>query len=167
MNLQYALDHLAILNRYAAYTYAVDCADEEAYLDCFTQDAIVDLASFKVAWARAGDALRQFADEKGLVRGAENLRKSVGVVNFHHITANVFVRSIEGNRAQGSAYFVVFSPDEGKVEHYGRYEDELIKCSDGVWRFKTRQDVALYERDHMPKIAAQDSRVSRHSGDES
>ena len=152
MNLQYALDHLAILNRYAAYTYAVDGADEDGYLDCFTEDAVVDLSSFKIAWARAGEALRQFADENGIVRGAENLRKSVGAVNFHHITANVLVRAIDGDRAQGSAYFVVFTRDEGKIEHYGRYEDELRKCADGQWRFSVRRDIAIYERDHALTI---------------
>lgn len=147
MNQQYTLDHLAILNRYAAYTYAVDCADEKGYLDCFTPDAIVDISSFKIAWAAMGDALRCFADENGIVRGAENLRKSVGVVKFHHVTANVLVHSIDDDHARGSAYFVVFTPDGGKIEHYGRYDDELVKCDDGEWRFRVRRDIAIYERD--------------------
>jgi SnoaL-like domain len=152
MDLQYALDHLAILNRYSAYTYAVDQADVTAFLDCFTADAEMDISSFKVAWANAGDALRKFADANGVVKGAGQLAKSVGAVNLHHLTANILVRSIEGNRARGSAYFVVFSPDEGKVEHYGRYEDELLKCEDGQWRISKRHDVALYERDHHTPV---------------
>jgi hypothetical protein len=51
-------------------------------------------------------------------------------------------------RAQGAAYFIVFTPDEGRIEHYGRYEDELARCPDCRWRFSSRVDIALYERDH-------------------
>ena len=148
MNLQYALDHLSILNRYAAYTYAVDSGNVEDFLDCFTPDGTMDISSFEVAWRSAREAFRRFADERGIIRGAENLRKSVGFVRFHHITANVLVRAIESDRAQGAAYFIVFTPDEGHNEHYGRYEDELDRCPDGKWRFSCRIDIALYERDH-------------------
>ena len=149
MDLQYALDHLAILNRYSAYTYAVDTVDRNAFADCFTPDAKVDISSFKLAWKSAGDAFLEFSDENGIVHGAENLRKSVGFVQMHHVTANVLVRSIDGDHATGSAYFVVFTPDEGKIEHYGRYDDDLLRCSDGIWRFSRRDDIAIYERDHV------------------
>lgn len=155
MDLQYALDHLAILNRYSAYTYAVDSGNGDDYLNCFTPDAVVDISSFKIAWANAGDALRQFADEQGVIRGVDNLRKSVALLNFHHVTANVIVHAIDGNHARGSAYFIVFTPDEGKIEHYGRYEDELVRCDDGQWRFGKRLDIALYERDHRMQIAGE------------
>jgi SnoaL-like domain len=148
MNLQHTIDHLAILNRYAAYTYAVDSGNVKDFQECFTPDATMDISSFKIAWKSAAEAFRKFADASGIVRGAENLGKSVGFVRFHHVTANVLIRSIDGNRAKGAAYFVVFSPDEGKIEHYGRYEDELVRCSDGIWRFSSRLDIALYERDH-------------------
>jgi len=148
MNLQYALDHLSILNRYAAYTYAVDSGNVDDFLDCFTPDATMDISSFRVAWRSAPEAFRRFADEQGIIRGAENLRKTVGFVRFHHVTANVLVRGIATDRAQGAAYFIVFTPDEGRIEHYGRYEDELLRCPDGKWRFSSRVDIALYEREH-------------------
>jgi hypothetical protein len=148
LNVQHALDHLSILNRYAAYTYAVDSGNVKDFLDCFTPDATMDISSFHVAWRSAREAFRQFTDEHGIIRGAENLGKSVGFVRFHHLTANVLVRAIEADRAQGAAYFIVFTADQGRIEHYGRYEDELVRCSDGQWRFSSRIDIALYERDH-------------------
>lgn len=152
MDLQYALDHLAILNRYAAYTYAVDGGLVDDFLDCFTPDGMMDVSSFTIARRSAPEVFKSFCDEHGVARGAANLRKSVGVVRLHHISSNVLVRSIDGDKATGSAYFVVFTPDEGKIEHYGRYEDELVRCADGKWRFSARVDVALYERDHVIQL---------------
>jgi SnoaL-like domain len=153
MNLQYALDHLAILNRYAAYTYAVDAADLAGFLDCFTPDGYTDVSSFTTARRTAPEAFRKMAGDDGVIRGHANLAKTVGFVRMHHLTANILVKSIDGDRATGSAYFVVFSPDEGKIEHYGRYEDELRRCADGQWRFASRIDIALYEREHVLPVA--------------
>lgn len=150
MDLRHVLDHLAILNLYAAYAYAVDNANAEDLLDCYTPDAVADFSSFAVARKAAPEAFDAFCDQAGVIRGAENLRKSVGVAAFHHVCANVLVRSIAGDRADSSAYFVVFTPENGAVEHYGRYDDELTRCRDGKWRIARRVAVARYERDHAP-----------------
>jgi hypothetical protein len=154
MNSQQVVDHLLILNRYAAYAYAVDTNDGDAYADCYTVDGWTDISSFKTVPRLAAAGLLSFMDERGVIKGRENLRKSASIVKLHHLIANVFIRSIEGDRARGSAYFVVFAPDDGRVEHYGRYEDELVRCPDGQWRLASRVDVALYERDRpLPPLA--------------
>jgi hypothetical protein len=154
MNPQQVVDHLLILNRYAAYAHAVDTNDGDAYADCYTPDGWTDISSFKTVPKLAAAGLLSFMDERGVIKGRENLRKSASIVKLHHLIANVFIRSIEGDRARGSAYFVVFAPDDGRVEHYGRYEDELVRCPDGQWRLASRVDVALYERDRpLPPLA--------------
>lgn len=154
MDLQYALDHLAILNLYAAYAHAVDANDGDAYADCYTADGWTDISSFRTARELARTGQLSFADEKGVIRGRDNLRKAGNLVQLHHLIGNVLVRGIEGDRATCSAYFIVFAPDDGRVEHYGRYESELVRCEDGGWRFASHVDVALYERDRLPPLAS-------------
>jgi hypothetical protein len=154
MDSQQLADHLLILNRYAAYAHAVDTNDGDAYADCYAADGWTDISSFKTVSKLAEAGLLSFMDQRGIIRGRENLRKSASLVKLHHVTANVFIRSIDGDRARGSAHFVVFAPDDGRVEHYGRYEDELMRCPDGQWRIVSRVDVALYERDRpLPPLA--------------
>jgi hypothetical protein len=147
---QQALDHLEILNLYATYTYAVDEMDIDGFVECFISDATIDLSSFVIARRRHGDAVfGQFLDEHGVARGRENLRKLVSTeLGFHHATTNIRIEFPEPDRARGTAYFVVFTKDEGRIEHYGRYEDDLMRCDDSKWRFSSRVDVAIYERDH-------------------
>ena len=153
MNLQYALDHLAILNLYATYAHAVDANDGDAYADCYRRrvDGHLEL---RVARELAQTGQLSFADEKGVIRGRDNLRKAGTLVQLHHLIGNVLVRGIEGDRATCSAYFIVFAPDDGRVEHYGRYESELVRCEDTGWRFASHVDVALYERDRLPPLAS-------------
>src|SRR5262245_49731463 len=134
MNLQDALDHLAILNLYAKYAHAVDANDGDTYADCYTEDGWTDISSFRVASELARSGQFDFIDERGVIRGRENLRKAGKLVKLHHVIGNVLVRQIIGDRAKCSAYFTVFAPDDGRVEHYGRYESELVRCSDGRWR---------------------------------
>ena len=158
MELQEAADRLSILDRYAAYAHAIDTNQGDAFVDCFTADGWMDISGFETTERLADAGLLTFADEQGVVRGEENLRTSVEVVNsvlgLHHLIGNVLIRSIEGDRARTSAYFVVFASDDGRVEHYGRYEDELMRCEDGEWRFASHVDGALYERDRELPPAA-------------
>lgn len=159
-HIQYALDHLAILNRYAAYTYAVDSVDADGYADCFTEDGVNDLSGFRAIMDLPKKAtFWELANEKGIVTGPDNLRRMVKLgfppFHAHHVTANILIRSIEGDTAKGSAYFVVFTLDQGRIEHFGRYEDELRRCADGQWRFSSRIDRAFYERDRKAEKAAQ------------
>jgi hypothetical protein len=154
MSPDYARDHLMILNRYAAYAHAVDTQDADAYADCYTHDGWTDLSSFKTVKKLAAAGLLGFMDDDGVVRGRDNLRESGKLVKLHHMIGNVFVRSIAGGRARCSAYFIVFAPDDGLVEHYGRYDDELVRCLDGQRRFESHVDIAIYERDRpLPPLA--------------
>ncbi len=154
MNLQGALDHLAILNLYAAYAHAVDANDGEAYADCYTEDGWTDVSSFRVVREMARSGQLDFVDERGIIKGRANLCKAGTLVQLHHVIGNVLVRRIEGGRAKCSAYFTVFAPDDGRVEHYGRYESELVRCEDERWRFASHLDIALYERDRLPPLAS-------------
>jgi len=148
VDIEYMRDHLAIQQLYAAYTYAVDSGDGDRLADCFTPDGYMDISSFKIIrqMPDADAMLRQFSDERGQIRGANIRKATANGMQAHHITANVLIHWIKGDKAKGSAYFMVFTKDGGKIEHYGRYEDDLVRCPDGRWRFAARQDIAVYER---------------------
>ncbi|MGW1545879.1 nuclear transport factor 2 family protein [Streptomyces sp. NPDC002346] len=140
-------DRLAIHELYARYAQAADLADGSAYADCFTEDGWTDISSFghtsESFRARGLDVL----DEAGKVCGRARLRaiatKAPGAPLYHHLTVNTLVTSYDGDRATGSAYFVVLSPD-GRVHQFGRYEDVIVRDTDGQWRFAERRDLAAY-----------------------
>ncbi|MER6146668.1 nuclear transport factor 2 family protein [Streptomyces hirsutus] len=140
-------DRLAIYELYARYAQAADLADGAAYADCFTEDGWTDISSFghtAESFRRRGlDVL----DETGKVRGRARLRtiatKAPGAPHYHHLTVNAAVTSYEGDRATGSAYFVVLAPD-GRVHQFGRYKDVIVRDTDGQWRFAERRDLAAF-----------------------
>jgi hypothetical protein len=114
-------DRLAIYELYARYAQAADLEDGEAYSACL--------------------------DEEGKVRGRDRLAKiagkAPGMPIFRHLTVNALVTSYAGQRATGTAYFVVLSP-QGGIHQYGRYDDVIVRDTDGQWRFSERMDLAAY-----------------------
>lgn len=141
-------DRLAIYELYARYAWAVDLLDGTAYAECFTEDGWTDISSFgNVEGMRAAGLT--CVDETGRVRGRENLRtiatKRPGTQMYRHVTANPLVTALEGDRATGTASFLVLSPT-GEIHQYGRYEDVVARGVDGCWRFAERMDLALFNR---------------------
>ncbi|GAA1518336.1 nuclear transport factor 2 family protein [Nocardioides humi] len=140
-------DRLAIYELYARYAQAADLEDGAAYASCFTEDGWTDISSFGHTAASFRERGLNCLDETGKVRGRANLTavatKRPGQPLYRHLTMNAHVSSYEGDRALGSAYFVVLSPD-GAIHQFGRYEDVIVRDVDGAWRFAERMDLAAY-----------------------
>lgn len=144
---QEVADRLAIYELYARYAQAADLQDGEAYADCFTVDGWTDISSF----GHTADSFRarglDCLDETGKVRGRANLvkvaAKAADQSVYRHLTVNAYVTSYAGDLATGSAYFVVVSPS-GAIHQFGRYEDVIVRDTDGEWRFAERLDIAAY-----------------------
>ncbi|HEV7976072.1 nuclear transport factor 2 family protein [Amycolatopsis sp.] len=150
MDVEEMAARLSILDLYAQYTHAVDSHDGDLFADCFTENGYTDISSFPTV-----DHLREaslpWLNSDGTIRGSQQLSLAVSgggpqTVSLHHCTMNTWVKSIDGDKAEGAAYFVVFANDDGAVEHYGVYEDSLARCDDGKWRIDRRIDRCLYER---------------------
>lgn len=144
---QETADRLAIYELYARYAQAADLEDGKAYAECFTVDGWTDISSFGHTAASFRERGLDCLDETGKVRGRGNLAavatKRPGQPVYRHLTMNAHVASYDGDRATGSAYFVVLSPD-GRIHQFGRYEDVIVRDDDGEWRFAERMDLAAY-----------------------
>ena len=142
-------DQLAIRNLYAAYTYTVDDHDADAFADCFTPDAEIEVTSFSSVRDLVASGGAPFINARGRVVGTANIKALARMVPEGalslHMTSNVWIKRLEGDRAEAQASFCVIAED-GVVEHYGRYLDQLARCPDGRWRFTERRDNCRYER---------------------
>lgn len=140
-------DRLAIYELYARYAQAADLEDGKAYAACFTEDGWTDISSFGHTAESFRERGLDCLDEEGKVRGRDGLTKiagkAPGMPIFRHLTVNALVTSYAGERATGTAYFVVLSP-RGGIHQYGRYEDVIVRDTDGEWRFSERMDLAAY-----------------------
>jgi ketosteroid isomerase-like protein len=123
------VDRLKIDETYARYCYAVDQNDVDAYVELFTEDAIVR------------------SPEKDLC-GREDLRQSlieraartVGEPPTQHWICNLLVQQ-RGTKVSGRCYFNVTSLDpatsEVLIRRRGIYNDDLVKVGP-VWLFASR-----------------------------
>jgi len=124
----------AILDVLYTYCSAIDYGDREAFLDCFTDDAVWQvpkrLDPATSAHVAGHEALRRFFDAHTHAPDA-----------YHkHITLNPQIRR-DGDTARVTSYFLrVDSPDAAPAYIFasGRYVDDLVRERDGRWRIRSR-----------------------------
>jgi ketosteroid isomerase-like protein len=126
-------DKLAIQELMAQYSFSLDFGDIEAFVGCFTEDAVFEMP-FKTLKGSSG--LRQFVSERAAERREHPIR---------HMVMN-FIVDVQGDRATAKAYFLflrVFPelPESIQLLTTGVYIDELKKKG-GTWRFSHRKVVA-------------------------
>lgn len=142
-------DDLAIRNNYAAYTFAVDDHDGDAFVDCFTENAEIEVTSFGFMRGLVATGVVPFVNDAGRVVGTKNIRAFHDLIppgiKTLHLTTNLQITRLEAGYAESRAAFVVLA-DDGINELYGRYLDKLVKCPDGRWRFSERIDQCWFER---------------------
>src|SRR4051794_36214603 len=125
------LDRLAIQNLYSAYCFALDRNDLEPYLACFTDDAVVDIGGL------------------GVYRGREELSTIItgsGATRARHQYLNLLFAEQGDGVAHCAAYFQLLSKS-GIVSAYGEYDDDVVRCADGQWRWRSRKIVYLWKHD--------------------
>ena len=123
-------DKHAIEELIAHYNQSLDRGDYAAWVDCWTEDAVLDgLGRYLVGRTQ----IQAFADAyEGRVRAQIHALK--------HYTINI-LSQVHGDRASSSSYLqLVNTGAQGvQIRFTGRYEDELVRSSDGRWRFSRRK----------------------------
>jgi hypothetical protein len=121
-------DERAILETLFAYAYAMDYGSEDEFLDCWTDDAILE-------WP----GREPFVGRK-MIREAFAGSPHAPAVFNKHVALQPRIR-LDGNRATVTSYYARLRPHaEGpQVNSFGLYLDSLVRCPDGRWRFQHRR----------------------------
>jgi hypothetical protein len=125
--------HLQILNLYAAYCFTFDADDAEDWAQCFAPDGVLEIVRNDLGDTSPLDRVLRLDGREALVAWRRELPKG----RRHH-NVNVWVKSIEGDRARCGAYLLGVAAD-GVPSRRGHSVDELAQCSDGEWRFARRE----------------------------
>ncbi len=120
-----------ILRTMAVYCHAIDYSRPEIWAQCFTEDGV-----YRACFPN-GDT-REIAGRSALAAYAAAHEGPPKKYPKHMNWAPVI--DIVGESAIATGMFIIFNqgPIGPIIEVYGRYDDELKRGSDGVWRFKSR-----------------------------
>ena len=124
-------DERSVVDRLHAYGHTIDYGLEDAWLDCFTGDAVFEVVR--------GTSLS--ATYRGHPELGEFIRGHTRAPDVFHKHVLVEPRlSLSGSTAEVSSYFMRVDALEQKpvIRSFGRYHDRLRRCSDGIWRFTAR-----------------------------
>jgi ketosteroid isomerase-like protein len=120
-------DEREILRTLYAYGHALDYGDEDAFLDCWLEDAVLH-------WP-------QRPPITGHAELAEVFRAHTHAPEVHHKHFLVEPRiAIDGGEAKVDSYFARLDSyaDGPMLKSFGRYRDVLVRCDDGRWRIRER-----------------------------
>jgi len=123
-------DRERIRDRYAATSFAVDLRDADGLADCYMADAVVEVVGRRRIEGRS-------AITATLASPSHNL----------HLTSNLWIRAVSDRSAKCSCYMLLVDRATGRTTAYGHYEDELVCCDDGEWRFALRHVHYLWTSD--------------------
>lgn len=116
------------------YAHSIDYGDEEAWLDCFTEDGVFDIRS------------RHAHQLKRRISGREELRTFIAghtrapELWHKHLLVEPLVDMTGSHTATCRSYLAVVMDHEDVpiLRVFGRYRDTLERGADGRWRFRER-----------------------------
>lgn len=113
-----------IQERYSRYCFALDESDADAFVECFVEDGVFDVVGR--AKFVGHDSMRDLI-----------AASTTGRPRHHYL--NFWVKSLDSDAAESTAYFVLLDRSTGAMNAHGHYVDQLVREGDGQWRFKDRQ----------------------------
>lgn len=119
-----------VLNR---YSIAYDDNDMVEMADTFAEKAVMTL---RIA---GGDLIGPFEGKDAVMKlMTDSLASQTD--QRRHVTTNFVLRSEDGSTAVVNSYLTLISVENDKATllSTAKYEDELVKESDGAWRFTKR-----------------------------
>lgn len=130
-------DREAIRDTMRAYGHAIDYGREQEFLDCWTDAAVL-------VWAPTPERDVGFVARRLVGRDAiaEAFRGHTHAPDlFHkHLLFEPQIR-LEGDHATVHSGFARLDESAGGpvLRSFGRYDDTLVRCPDGRWRFDRRE----------------------------
>jgi len=122
-------DERAILGTMYRYGRCLDYGHENEWADCFTEDG--SFVAGQIINCQGREQLLAFA--KAHTRAPAKYHK--------HIVISPLIE-INGDTAHATSYYArIDNDDEGGhpyVRAAGLFRDELLRCPDGAWRFRSR-----------------------------
>jgi hypothetical protein len=133
-------DERDIVRLLHAYGHTIDYGREAEFLDCWTEDALLDYGYGAARERGETDAADLHFAGREQIAGFFR-RHTHAPEKFHkHLMVEPTVL-LDGDRATVDSYFARL--DAGacgpRVSAYGRYRDVVVRCPDGRWRFAHRR----------------------------
>jgi hypothetical protein len=148
-------DQRAVLLRLNAACFAIDGAEKDSWLKCFTEDGVF-------TWAPSADGatLLHCRGHESLAEWFSAHRASIPAGSQVHVLLHPLVE-ISGDAARVISTYVTIRSigEEIGIKSAGRYHDRLARCSDGEWRLVERRAIGQMSRPTLAR--AGDSEESK------
>lgn len=138
-------DILATLHRYG---HSIDYGEEAAWVDCFTEDGVFDVRFVSAAQAQPRDwgfgtphpQGARFSGRDELRRYVARHSRAPAAWHKHFMVQPQITLAPQGGEARVRSYFARLDAVDGQrvIHAFGRYQDEMVHCPDGAWRFRQR-----------------------------
>lgn len=138
-------DERDVLRRMHTYGHALDYGDEDTFVDCWTDDAVL-------LWPNP-----EPIKGKEAIRAAFREHTHAPAVFHKHLVIEPLI-TVNGDRATVVSMFARLDKIDGVpgIRVFGRYRDTLVRCADGAWRFSERiPDIEVF-RPGLPTWRASD-----------
>ena len=135
-------DREGILHNLNQYVRSLDYhLDTSVWLDCFIENGVW-WSSIEMPLAGSAGLRLQGHKELGAwfdLSKQHYAQRPEPRLQGKHIYTDIDIR-VDGDRATSSCYYYTLANSEAGigVNTMGRYDDKLIRCADGRWRFEER-----------------------------
>lgn len=141
--LQWLEDRFALQDLIVEYCAQIDRSNVDGVVDCFVEDAVLDLTGLGLPKVEGREAIRQFF-------------ASVFSTMAHngHYSSNFKLDSLEGDRASAHAYVhaVGKSNEGGDVLVYAKHEFDAVRTDRGWKITQFREPVLVPSSEEIPEF---------------
>lgn len=135
-------DERDILQLLHTYGHALDDGDEQAFMNCWTEDAYLEWTARSASFRGQAEILRAF-----------RAHSHAPQVLHKHLMIEPLIK-ISSDEAEIVSMFARLDSYGGqpKIRTFGRYLDRTRRCPDGRWRFTYRKAESDVMRRDTPDV---------------